>query len=221
MKHQISIQSTQNGLWTFLVEKGDFFARDILEERLASFGIFNWLSEKIKPLEFNKVRLTIVNQKAALEISQAPLGEESIPVRTLDYKREYENSWQKQSHRDLEQEGYEVFKYHNNIVSEGLISNIFILRNNQIITPRLGKDLYAGMARQWLLNNQSKIGIKILEDHIKKEWLYDSQAIFCTNALRGLRIVSEIDGTKCKQDASVLELKIKLEENYRWPQIRK
>ncbi len=217
MKHQISIENTQTGFWTFLVEKGYFFAWDILEERLVSFGISNWLSDKIKPLEYNKVRLTIVNQKATLEISQVPLGEESIPVRTLSYKKEYENSWQKQSHRDLEQEGYEVFKYYNNIVSEGLISNVFILRNNQIITPLLGKDLYAGMARQWLLNNQSKIGIKIAEDYIKKEWLYDSQAVFCTNALRGLRIVSEIDGTKCKQDASVLELKKNLEENYRWP----
>lgn len=64
--------------------------------------------------------------------------------------------------------------------------NIFILHNNQWITPPLTSGCLNGIMRQRVMNLSKKIGITIQEKHITPKILQTSTSIFMSNSLLGL-----------------------------------
>lgn len=88
-------------------------------------------------------------------------------------------------------------------IAEALSSNLFLIINNEIITPRLSSACVAGTMRQFLLNNKT---IKIKERNINKEKLNQADAIFITNAIQGMKWVREIDGIHFSKHPLIEEL---------------
>ena len=84
-------------------------------------------------------------------------------------------------------------------------ANVYFIKGNEIHTPK-SPVILPGIIRQFLLNNQTKLGYKIIERTITSDELADFDEIFLSNALRGVFFVNKIlrfdglgSGTVAKQ----------------------
>lgn len=77
-------------------------------------------------------------------------------------------------------------------VCETTIANIFGVQGQSIFTPALAEGCVAGVMRQWLVENLPQAGYTVQEKPVSIEELLDSDEIFLTNALYGIRSVKRI-----------------------------
>lgn len=68
-------------------------------------------------------------------------------------------------------------------VIEGTKTNIFIVNNNQILTPDLSNGGVCGVMRQWIIKQLLKHNIKVVAANLKKEDLISAQEIFLCNSI--------------------------------------
>lgn len=81
----------------------------------------------------------------------------------------------------------------NGNVCESAIANIFIVKNNQVLTPPLSEGCVAGVMRRFLLDRIAGMGISIQEEPLSVADLADSDEIFLTNAVQGIRWVKRFN----------------------------
>jgi branched-chain amino acid aminotransferase len=70
----------------------------------------------------------------------------------------------------------------NNNITEGTISNIFIIKNNKVITPKLNSFILSGIIRQSIIDICLENKIQFMENLIRENDLYDADEIFLTNS---------------------------------------
>jgi branched-chain amino acid aminotransferase len=83
-----------------------------------------------------------------------------------------------------------VLNTHNRIC-DGTIANIFRIHNNTIYTPPLTEGGVGGVMRKFLLNELPKAGYMVQEKICTPEELEAATEVFLTNALYGIRWVSQ------------------------------
>ena len=71
---------------------------------------------------------------------------------------------------------------HNHNVTEGTISNIFIIKNNQLKTPMTNEFVLSGIIRQAILDLCLENNIPFKEDLITERELYEADELFLTNS---------------------------------------
>ncbi len=79
-------------------------------------------------------------------------------------------------------------------VIEGLVSNIFIIKNNQLITPPLTYSGVAGTMRAYLLDTLPRKGYSLQQAAITVGDVADADAVLLTNATFGITPVAAIQG---------------------------
>jgi branched-chain amino acid aminotransferase len=77
-------------------------------------------------------------------------------------------------------------------VASATIGNIFMVKDNALITPSLDQGILPGITRQKFLDLPSLQGV---ERAIKPDELYNADAVFMCNSLRPLRPISHLNGT--------------------------
>lgn len=82
---------------------------------------------------------------------------------------------------------------HKQRVLETGIGNIFIIMNNEIITPPGNLPLLKGTYRNFLLDKKRIENFYIIERDIYIEDLFKCEGVFITNALRGIVPIQQID----------------------------
>ena len=90
----------------------------------------------------------------------------------------------------------------------GTMSNVFIVRDARLSTPRLDRCGVAGIMRRLVLTAAAQEGIAVEERTLGTEDLGAAQELFLTNALIGVRPVRELEGrtlsigpvTRCLQE---------------------
>ena len=87
---------------------------------------------------------------------------------------------------------------HNNNVTEGTISNIFIIKNNQLKTPILNEFVLSGIIRQAILDLCLENNIPFKEDRITERELYEADELFLTNSGIEILPVRNINHHKLK-----------------------
>jgi branched-chain amino acid aminotransferase len=87
---------------------------------------------------------------------------------------------------------------HNNNITEGTISNIFIIKNNQLKTPRVNEFVLSGITRQAILDICRENSISFMEDTITEKNMQEADEIFLTNSVIGVLPVSQINHQKLK-----------------------
>jgi branched-chain amino acid aminotransferase len=87
---------------------------------------------------------------------------------------------------------------HNNNITEGTISNIFIIKNNQLKTPHVNKFVLSGITRQAILDICRENSISFMEDTITEKNMQEADEIFLTNSVIGVLPVSQINHQKLK-----------------------
>jgi len=87
---------------------------------------------------------------------------------------------------------------HNHNVTEGTISNIFIIKNNQLKTPIVNEFVLGGIIRQAILELCLENNIPFKEDLITERELYEADELFLTNSAIEILPVRNINHHKLK-----------------------
>ncbi len=87
---------------------------------------------------------------------------------------------------------------HNHNVTEGTISNIFIIKNNQLKTPITNEFVLRGIIRQAILDLCLENNIPFKEDLITERELYEADELFLTNSAIEILPVRNINHHKLK-----------------------
>lgn len=84
-----------------------------------------------------------------------------------------------------------VFMNENKLLTEGSISNIYIVKDSIIKTPKVTCGLLDGTLRKWIISN-----FEVEQGEYNIEDIINSDGIFLTNSLVGVIRVSEFNGKK-------------------------
>lgn len=79
--------------------------------------------------------------------------------------------------------------------TETSCANIFIISNNQLITPPQADGVLPGITRFRILSLCNQHGISFSECSVTQNMLQQAQAVFITNSLQGIQVVSVWDET--------------------------
>lgn len=88
----------------------------------------------------------------------------------------------------------------NNEVTETTSANIYLVKNNTIITPALESGCVNGVFRTLIFQNKENIPFKIEEKKILIEDLLSADEVFVSNAITGIQSISRIDEKECQNN---------------------
>lgn len=77
---------------------------------------------------------------------------------------------------------------------EGARTNVFLVRQADVLTPFLESGCLAGVTRARVLELLAGMKVRCYETAIAPEWLYGAEEIFVTNALVGVAAVTRYNG---------------------------
>ncbi|WP_232330955.1 MULTISPECIES: aminotransferase class IV [unclassified Thermoactinomyces] len=79
-------------------------------------------------------------------------------------------------------------------VAEGIVSNLFFVKNGVLYTPSLDLGILNGVTRRFILRLAALLGIPVKEGAFSPSFLYDSDEIFIANSLLEIVPVTEWEG---------------------------
>ena len=103
-----------------------------------------------------------------------------------------------------------------NIVTECAHSNIFIIKNNTIITHPLSNLILPGITRQLVITLAESLNIKVKEMAFEKDALFDADEVIVSSTTKFIKRVASIDGipTKRKNPKIFLNLENAVKNQY-------
>lgn len=78
-------------------------------------------------------------------------------------------------------------------ITEASYSNVFLIKNNELLTPSVESGCVKGVMRTIVLEIAAEMKIPTRETLIKTEDIFESQEVFLTNAVQGIKWVENID----------------------------
>ena len=78
-------------------------------------------------------------------------------------------------------------------VSEATGENIFVVKNQELLTPSLGSSILKGLTRDSILFLAQKLGIKVVEREMGRSELYTADEIFLTGTAAGIAPILSVD----------------------------
>lgn len=84
------------------------------------------------------------------------------------------------------------FLTHDGYVAEGIVSNIFWVKENSVFTPSIETGILNGITRQFILKVLENIGLTYREGWYKPEELLMSKEVFVTNSLQEIVPITKI-----------------------------
>ena len=143
----------------------------------------------------------------SLNISEVRRNESSIFTfhKTLNYG---DNILEKRNSKKM---GYDepIFLNSKNQVTEGATSNIFVIVQDKIYTPKLSCGLLNGIVRQYIISNYD-----VIESEIDLEFLNNADEIFLTNSLFGIMPVNNLEKKVLKSQEISKEILNKYRRDY-------
>jgi len=92
------------------------------------------------------------------------------------------------------------------LLAEGSVSNVFIVNNKIVSTPRIDDGALPGVVRHVILNELNLDEIKIKEEEISLEMLLNAEDIFITNALFGVMPINQVNDVKISNNSGISSL---------------
>lgn len=81
----------------------------------------------------------------------------------------------------------------DNYLAEGSISNVFLVQDGVLVTPRLETPVLPGIARRTVLSLAEKLGIKCAEKDLTIHDLLSAQEVFLTNVIMTILPVTAVE----------------------------
>ena len=173
-------------------------------DKLEKDEVFQYLNKNKNTLEYDVLKIVLSEKNRlflkreytytekdyqkgfSLNISKVRRNENSIFTfhKTLNYG---DNILEKRKSKKL---GYDepIFLNNKNQITEGATSNIFVVVEDKIYTPKLSCGLLNGIVRQYIISNYD-----VIESGIDLEFLNNTDEIFLTNSLFGIMSVSNLE----------------------------
>lgn len=105
-----------------------------------------------------------------------------------------------------------IFLTENNYVAEGIVSNVFWVKNKEVFTPCIETGILNGITRQFIISMLRKEKINVREGFFKSEELLDADEVFLTNSIQEIVAVSEIDYVRFGEYRTVKRLQQQYKE---------
>ena len=94
----------------------------------------------------------------------------------------------------------------------GTMSNLFLRRGSNLMTPVLDRCGVAGVMRRWILETAGDLHLRATERRVRWQHLRDAEEVFMSNALIGVRSVAVIERGRERLRPSVFETAARLRE---------
>ena len=116
-----------------------------------------------------------------------------------------------------QQDAEEVLLIRNGLLTEGAASNIFVVIDNQLITPPRSKFLLPGITRDVILQlaNDPDLGLKCAEIDISESQLNQANEIWCSSSTREIIPVTQLNG-KMVGNGKVGDIWRKMHQKYQF-----
>lgn len=88
----------------------------------------------------------------------------------------------------------EAILLRNGVLTEGAASNVFIVKNNKILTPKKNKQILAGITRDIVIELAQDNHIDIIETEISELELLNADEIWVTSSTKEVAPVIELNG---------------------------
>ena len=219
---------------TILILKEPVFLKEHikrLNDGIEFLGINNFISEKdvkekVKELNLSNCALKIMVSEKNTIYSKRPViyteehYKRGFNLKVSDCKR---NQFSKTTYikslnyldnileKELAlKEGFDeaVFLNLNDFLCEGAVSNIFIIKDKTIYTPKVKSGILPGIVRNFLVNTLIDKEYRVVEDFISLEDLKNSDGAFLTNSLMGVMKINSVDGKSIKYNKFIDEIKL-------------
>ncbi|TCS80339.1 aminotransferase class IV [Tepidibacillus fermentans] len=105
-----------------------------------------------------------------------------------------------------QRKGYDEVIFLNEIgaITEGTRSNIFLVCNGNIYTPKTSCGLLEGVTRNKIINIAKKLGFNVIIDTIPNNFLETCDEAFLTSSLLGIMPISQIENRKLNRSTFVI-----------------
>ena len=102
--------------------------------------------------------------------------------------------------KEAQDKGYDegIMLNTKNNITESSAANIFFVKNDEIITPKISDGVLPGIVREIIISECKKSGILLTERSVRQEELSDFIEVFQTNSLIDVQSISQIDDVKFK-----------------------
>ena len=97
-----------------------------------------------------------------------------------------------------------LFLNEKGYITETSCSNIFLIKNHGILTPRSENGLLSGIIRKWIIEN-----FRVQEIDITLNDLKEANEVFITNSLMGIMKIKQIDDFTYNDEIGVAVIKYK------------
>lgn len=89
-------------------------------------------------------------------------------------------------------------------VAEGVVSNIFWVKDDQVFTPAVGTGILNGVTRQFILTLLEKLDIPFEEGYYHREELVRSDYAFMTNSIQEIVTLTDVDGQSFTSETPII-----------------
>lgn len=94
----------------------------------------------------------------------------------------------------IRNDAFEALFVESGWVKEGSISNLFVVKNGILLTPKKG--ILVGITRGLILKLAGKMEVKVEEGDFTRRKLYNADEVFITSTVKGIIPVKKVDGKK-------------------------
>tara|TARA_B100001057_G_scaffold96514_1_gene93136 strand:- start:6 stop:866 length:861 start_codon:yes stop_codon:yes gene_type:complete len=105
-------------------------------------------------------------------------------------------------------DAYEALLIRDGFLTEGSASNVFIVKDKIIKTPKLSNKLLPGITRKFLTDLISKHSLDFEESDISKEILLEADEIFCSSSTNPVVPITQLDNKLISENAGPMTMKI-------------
>jgi len=212
------------------------YKREELEKAVVDVVRINKLNEcYIRPFAFyndDQIGLSPFGKKVSVFIAAVPFGKylamdggtrckistwKRISSETLPIQAKASGNYLNSIIANLEAKyaGYDeaILLGQNGYVAEGAGENIFLVKNNVIITPGPQADILMGVTRDTVMQIANYLGYNVIERNVHKEELYTADEVFFSGTAAEITPIVNIDGIKIG-DGNVGNVTKKIRETY-------
>lgn len=93
-----------------------------------------------------------------------------------------------------------IFLTETGVLAEGIVSNLFWIRDGIVYTPSVDTGILNGITRQFLLEMCQKLSIIVKEGHFSKQEMKLADEAFITNSIQEIVSLKSIDGRVLPED---------------------
>ena len=105
-------------------------------------------------------------------------------------------------------DAYEALLLRDDYLTEGSASNVFIVDNGVIKTPKLSNKLLPGITRKFLTDLIEENSLKFEECDISKDALLSSNEIFCSSSTNPVVPIIQVDNVSISNNAGPVSMKL-------------